>query len=90
MPRFFFHIETDDMTFPDVDGYELASLHAAHDYALRLIDKTMKFVGLLEGERWKVKVCDASGCSALVVLFPVHGFRWFGGAVTKEYRYGQV
>ena len=79
MPRYFFHIETQDLRFSDPEGNDLVSLNAAHEHALRLIDKTTKFVGLPKDVRWTVNICDASGHSVLVVMFPVYSPGWFGG-----------
>jgi hypothetical protein len=91
MPRFFFHIETHDLRFNDTDGHELISLNAAHEHALRLIDKTTKFVWLPKSVRWTVNVCDTSGHTVLVVLFPVHSLGWFGSVLNgQQYYCGQT
>lgn len=79
MPRYFFHIETQDFRFSDPDGQDLVSLNAAHEYALRLIDKTTQLVGLPKDVRWTVNICDPVGESVLVVMFPVYSPGWFGG-----------
>ena len=84
MPRYFFHIETQDFRFSDPDGNDLVSLNAAHEHALRLIDKTTQLVGLPKDARWTVNICDACGHSVLVVMFPVYSPGWFGGLLPGQ------
>lgn len=84
MPRYFFHIETQDFRFSDPDGNDLVSLNAAHEHALRLIDKTTQLVGLPKDARWTVNICDAFGQSVLVVMFPAYSPAWFGGLLPGQ------
>jgi len=44
MPRYFFHVVEGKQQFPDERGRELAGLPEAHTYALRLIEKFLRFV----------------------------------------------
>jgi hypothetical protein len=73
MERYFFHMRTKDKRYADVVGREFSSLGQAHEHAVRLIDKTMKFVGQTS-ERWIVEVYDSSGDTVLAVLFPAYSW----------------
>jgi hypothetical protein len=86
LARYFFHIEGQQVRYSDPSGYDLKSLNAAHEHALRLIDKTTKFVRLPKGERWTINICDDLNHSVLVVIFPVYSPGWFGSALHRHRR----
>ncbi len=78
MTQYFFHMATRDKKLLDSVGKHLSSLNAAHEHALHLINRTMKYVETPCNERWMIEVCSGAGSIALVVLFPVLD-HWAGG-----------
>jgi Domain of unknown function (DUF6894) len=76
MPHFYFHIFNQEEQFQDNIGAELADISAAHQRALRLINRVMLCAELASKptperwSRWAVRVVDANGHSILSVLFP--------------------
>jgi hypothetical protein len=76
MPHFFFHIDSPEEKFPDDMGADLPDAAAAHQRALRLIDRVMLYRELEIGtppeqwSRWVLHVADANGHNILSVLFP--------------------
>ena len=69
MPRFYFHLNSDTHSIPDMEGKQLASLNAAQDHALKLIDKIITYVGNDDEENWLVKVTDNEFGTELIVPF---------------------
>jgi hypothetical protein len=76
MPHFFFHIVSPEEKFPDDMGADLPDAAAAHQRALRLIDRVMLCRELESAtlpeqwSRWVLHVANANGHNILSVLFP--------------------
>lgn len=71
MECYFFHMATRDQRLIDHVGKHLSSLGEAHEHALRLIEKTTKYVDTPCHERWMIEVCSPPDRVMLVVLFPL-------------------
>ena len=70
MPRYFFHVVEGDHHLPDEVGHELAGLPEAHTYALRLIDKFLRFLPDWPAADCRIRITLASGEPVLTVLLP--------------------
>jgi hypothetical protein len=70
MPRYFFHVVEGEEHFPDEQGQELAGLFEAHTYALRLIDKVLRFAPDWPAADCRIRITLASGEPVLTVLVP--------------------
>ena len=75
MPHFFFHLATPEHHFQDDIGMKLSDASAAHQRALRLINRVILFRKLTDGptperSRWVVHVADSNRRTILSVLFP--------------------
>ena len=76
MPRFYFHIGTTDEVVTDCEGFELPTLSACHEHALKIIRGCLPFVRS-DPRRWWIEIDDARGKTVLIVLYPRHlHFGW--------------
>lgn len=71
MPRFFFHLTSVNRNIADDTGKELATLNDAYDYARKLIDKILLYVGSDDVNSWKVVICSDNHNAQIFVPFPV-------------------
>jgi len=71
MPRFFFHLTSVNRNIADDTGKEFGTLNDACDYARKLIDKIMLYVGSDDVNAWKVVIFSDSHNAQIVVAFPV-------------------
>jgi hypothetical protein len=71
MPRFYFHVSTQDDVLRDEEGVELTDLAAAHACGIQLMYGTMLYD--LEEEDWRgwmIRIADAKGRTLLTLLYP--------------------
>jgi hypothetical protein len=74
MPRYYFNIASKAEVFPDIEGVELTDDAVTHEYALRLISKTMLYDPEERDWRgWRVDVVDDRRRLVLTVLYPCSG-----------------
>jgi precorrin-6x reductase len=71
MPRFFFHLTSVNRNIADDTGKEFGTLNDACDYARKLIDKILLYVGSDDVNAWKVVVFSDNHSAQIVVPFPV-------------------
>jgi precorrin-6x reductase len=71
MPRFFFHLTSVNRNIADDTGKELGTLNDACDYARKLIDKILLYVGSDDVNAWKVVIFSDNHNAQIVVPFPV-------------------
>ena len=76
MPRFYFHLASEDDHIPDDSGKELDTLHDAYVHARKLIDKILFRVGHDDAEAWKVVILNDQHDAQMIVPFSVsHAYR---------------
>jgi hypothetical protein len=72
MPRYYYHVQMDDLRLPDVTGREESDLSAAHTYAVTLAKKLLQHYEVDEGAEsiapWIVHVANCSGRRELAVI----------------------
>src|SRR5262249_17737933 len=71
MPRFFFHLTSVNRNITDDTGKELGTLNDAYNYARKLIDKILLYVGSDDVNSWKVVIFSDNHNAQIVVPFPV-------------------
>jgi hypothetical protein len=71
MPRFYFHLASEDDHIPDDSGKELDTLNDAHEHARKLIDKILFHVGHENAEAWKVIVLNDDHDAQMIIPFSV-------------------
>lgn len=69
MSRFYFHVSSQDGFVPDHDGAELEDIRAAHQFALRFIDKILASYGDFDWSSSGIQVADEQGTVLMTVLF---------------------
>src|SRR5215207_5124028 len=67
MPRYCFHVVEGEQHLPDEQGQELAGLPEAHTYALRLIEKFLRFLPDWPAADCRIRITLASGETVLTV-----------------------
>ena len=77
MPRYYFHVQMDDLRLPDVTGRDEFDLSAAHTYAVKLATTLSRHY---EGDEptapWIIQVSNDSGRRELAVVIhpkPLNG-----------------
>ena len=70
MTRYFFHLSDGEDSFMDDEGKQLADSQAAHEHALRIIEKVYRFVPEAVNSTWKIKITLESGQSVMTVIVP--------------------
>jgi Domain of unknown function (DUF6894) len=70
MPRFYFHLTSEDSRIPDDSGKELSSLSDAHEYAQKLVEKIWLYTSHEDTEEWNVTVSNDDFDALLIVPIP--------------------
>jgi hypothetical protein len=71
MPRYFFHIRSEETEIADDNGKVLPSAWDAYFHAQRQIIKTLQYLDETdEEERWSVRISNDAGETEIIVLFP--------------------
>jgi hypothetical protein len=73
MPRYLFHLSDDEHTFLDEEGKQLEDSRAAHEHALRIIDKARQFIPNSANSTFKLRITLPSGQSIMTVIAPPLG-----------------
>jgi hypothetical protein len=69
MPRYYFHVQRDDLHLPDVNGQDESDLSAAHAYAVRLATTLSRHCEYDEGAApWIIQIANSSGRRELAVV----------------------
>jgi hypothetical protein len=71
MALYFFHMASKEQQLVDEKGREMSCIRAAHQHALYLINQALTYLKPDDVKGWMVKVANGSGCTELIVLFPV-------------------
>jgi hypothetical protein len=67
MPRYFFHLVSDQQVSLDNQGVQLKELSSAHEYGLKL-QRQLREHSVEKSSSWIIKVADHSGETALIIL----------------------
>ena len=83
MTHFYFHLSAPGEYFADNVGCDVNDPVAAHDIAIRLAGRVMKFVPFfqnraLDFRQWTVKVADERQRPVMTVMFPIRKRRASG------------
>jgi hypothetical protein len=70
MPRYLFQLSDGQDSFIDDQGKELPDIHAAHEHALRIIEKVHRFIPDATTATWKIRITLGSGQSPMTVVAP--------------------
>jgi hypothetical protein len=71
MPRFYFHLMSNDTRIPDDRGKRFDTLNDAHEHGRKLIDKILLHVGYDDADEWKVIVSNDEDNVQLIIPFTV-------------------
>jgi hypothetical protein len=71
MPRFYFHLISNETRIPDDGGKAFDTLNDAHEHGRRLIDKILLHVGYDDADEWKVIVSNDEDDAQLIIPFTV-------------------
>ena len=71
MPRFYFHLISNETRITDDVGKEFVALNDAHEHGRKLIDKILLHVGYDGADEWKVIVSNNEDNAQLVIPFTV-------------------
>jgi hypothetical protein len=74
MPRYFFHLRSENVVVPDKKGHEFQSVEDAHFHAQMIVRGALPYLNDEDG-RWTVRIEGPSSGSELIVLFPPNGLR---------------
>jgi hypothetical protein len=69
MPRFYFHLISNESRIADDVGKKFDSLNDAHEHGRRLIDKILLHVGYDDAEDWKLIVSNDEDNPQLIIPF---------------------
>ncbi len=72
MPRYYFHLASNNSRISDDDGKELASLNDAYEYARKLIDQILFHVGYEDAEAWKVIISGPEDAGQIVIPYHIN------------------
>jgi hypothetical protein len=70
MPRFYFHLTSQESRISDDSGKELSSLSDAHKHAQQLVEKIWLYTSHEDTEEWNVTVANDDFDALLVVPIP--------------------
>ena len=70
MPRYFFNVLDDSLSFTDERGKELSNLQEAHIHALRILEKMLHLIPDHVSPSCRVKITLDSGETILTVIHP--------------------
>jgi hypothetical protein len=71
MPRFYFHLISNETRIPDDGGKAFDTLNDAHEHGRKLIDKILMHVGYDDADEWKVIVSNDEDDAQLIIPFTV-------------------
>jgi hypothetical protein len=71
MPRFYFHLKSNQTRIHDDAGKSFDSLNDAHEHGRELIDKILQHVGYDDAHEWKVIVSNDEDNAKLIIPFTV-------------------
>ena len=71
MPRFYFHLISNETRITDDVGKEFGALNDAHEHGRKLIDKILLHVGYDGTDVWKVIVSNDEDNAQLIIPFTV-------------------
>ena len=69
MPRFYFHLTSNETRIPDDGGKSFDTLNDAYEYGRKLIDKILLHVGYDDADEWKVIVSNDKDHVQLIIPF---------------------
>jgi hypothetical protein len=71
MPRFYFHLISNETRIADDVGKDFETLNDAHEHGRKLIDKILLHVGYDDADEWKVIVSNDEDNAQLIIPFTV-------------------
>ena len=71
MPRFYFHLISNETRITDDGGKAFDTLNDAHEHGRKLIDKILLHVGYDDADEWKVIVSNDEDDAQLIIPFTV-------------------
>jgi hypothetical protein len=72
MPRYFFHLQSDNVEVPDAKGREFRCVQDAHFHAQMIVRRTQPYLQQEDG-RWSVRIEGSENDPEIIVLFPTRG-----------------
>jgi hypothetical protein len=69
MPRYFFHLQSENVMVPDEKGREFQGVEDAHFHAQMIVRGALRYLDDEDG-RWTVRIERPSSGTDLIVLFP--------------------
>ena len=69
MPRYFFHLQSENTVVTDTNGKEFQCVQEAHFHAQLIVRKTVPYLAADDGQ-WAVRIQSTSSDPEIIVLFP--------------------
>ena len=69
MPRYFFHLQSENTLVPDTNGKEFQCVQEAHFHAQLIVRKAVPYLAADDGQ-WSLRIKSTSSDPEIIVLFP--------------------